>query len=115
MTERASYGQFCPVAMAAEVFCSRWTALVVRELLSGSTRFNDLHRGVPRMSPTLLAQRRRELELPGVVVAVPTGQPGVVDYRLTPAGEELRPVVMSLGVWGQRWVDRSEENTSELH
>jgi DNA-binding HxlR family transcriptional regulator len=101
----ASYGQFCPVAMAAEVFCSRWTALVVRELLSGSTRFNDLHRGVPRMSPTLLAKRLRELEIAGVVVAVPTGQPGVVDYRLTPAGEELRPVVMSLGVWGQRWVD----------
>ena len=102
-----SYGQFCPVAMAAEIVCSRWTALVVRELLCGSTRFNDLRRGVPLMSPTLLSKRLKELEQAGVIVSVPTGQPGVVDYRLTEAGEELRPVVMSLGIWGQRWVESS--------
>jgi DNA-binding HxlR family transcriptional regulator len=105
MTSGASYGQFCPVSMAAEIFCCRWTALVVRELLLGSTRFNDLRRGVPRMSPTLLAKRLRELEQAGVVVAVPTAQPGIVDYRLTPAGEDLRPVVTALGIWGQRWVE----------
>ncbi|MGA7488447.1 MAG: helix-turn-helix domain-containing protein [Xanthobacteraceae bacterium] len=102
-----SYGQFCPVAMAAEIVCSRWTALVLRELLCGSTRFNDLRRGVPLMSPTLLSKRLKELEQAGVIVAVPTGQPGVFDYRLTEAGEALRPVVMSLGVWGQRWVESS--------
>lgn len=100
-----SYGQFCPVAMAAEIVCCRWTALVLRELLLGSTRFNDLRRGVPRMSPTLLSKRLRELEQAGVVVAVPTAQAGVVDYRLTPAGEALRPVVDALGIWGQRWVE----------
>jgi DNA-binding HxlR family transcriptional regulator len=102
-----SYGQFCPVAMAAEIVCSRWTALVVRELLCGSTRFNDLRRGVPLMSPTLLSKRLKELEEAGVIIAVPTAQPGVFDYKLTEAGEDLRPVVMSLGIWGQRWVESS--------
>jgi len=100
-----SYGQFCPVAMAAEVICSRWTALVVREMLCGSTRFNDLRRGVPLMSPTLLSKRLKELEHAGVITAVPTAQAGVFDYKLTEAGEDLRTVVMSLGIWGQRWVD----------
>lgn len=102
-----SYGQFCPVAMAAEIVCSRWTALVVREMLCGSTRFNDLRRGVPLMSPTLLSKRLKELEAAGIVEAVPSGTPGVNDYRLTDAGEELRPVIMSLGIWGQRWVESS--------
>lgn len=105
--DMGTYGQFCPVAMAAEIVCTRWTALVLRELLSGSTRFNDLRRGVPLMSPTLLSKRLKELEEVGVVVSVPTGQAGVSEYKLTPAGEDLRPVVMSLGFWGQRWVESS--------
>ena len=93
--------------MAAEIVCSRWTALVLRELLCGTTRFNDLRRGVPLMSPTLLSKRLKELEEAGVIVTVPTGQPGVVEYKLTEAGEDLREVVMSLGFWGQRWVESS--------
>jgi DNA-binding HxlR family transcriptional regulator len=105
--EKASYGQFCPVAMAAEIVCSRWTALVLRELLCGTTRFNDLRRGVPLMSPSLLSKRLKELEESGVIAAVPTAQQGVVEYKLTQAGEDLRPVIMSLGFWGQRWVDSS--------
>lgn len=105
--DRGSYGQFCPVAMAAEVVCSRWTPLVLRELLCGTTRFNDLRRGVPLMSPSLLSKRLKELEEVGVVVTVPTRQPGVVEYKLTQAGEELRDVIMSLGFWGQRWVESS--------
>jgi DNA-binding HxlR family transcriptional regulator len=110
LTERyaqGSYGQFCPVAMAAEIICSRWTALVLRELLCGTTRFNDLRRGVPLMSPSLLSKRLKELEETGVIVTVPTSQSGIVEYKLTEAGEELRPVVMSLGIWGQRWVESS--------
>ena len=110
MSERyaqGSYGQFCPVAMAAEIVCSRWTALVLREMLCGTTRFNDLRRGVPLMSPSLLSKRLKELEEAGVIVTVPTGQPGSFEYRLTEAGEDLRPVVMSLGIWGQRWVESS--------
>ncbi len=104
-TEPEGYGQFCPVAMAAEIVCSKWTPLLLRELLSGSTRFNDLRRGVPRMSPTLLSKRLKELEEAGVVATRATGELG--EYRLTAAGEDLRDVIMSLGTWGQRWVDSS--------
>jgi DNA-binding HxlR family transcriptional regulator len=103
----SSYGQFCPISMAAEVVCSRWTMLVLRELLCGSTRFNDLRRGVPRMSPTLLSKTLKELEALGVVRADPTGQPGINDYRLTPAGEDLRPLVMGLGTWGHQWLEET--------
>jgi DNA-binding HxlR family transcriptional regulator len=104
MEDRGSYGQFCPVAMAAEILCARWTVLVLRELMAGSTRFNELRRGVPRMSPALLSKRLKELEAAGVIVAAP-GARGVVEYRLSPAGEELRPVVFGMGFWGQRWVE----------
>ena len=97
-----NYGQFCPVARAAEVFGERWTPLVVRELMCGSTHFNDIRRGVPRMSTTLLVQRLRKLEEIGVVERVKV--PGGVEYRLTAAGEGLRPIVMALGHWGARWV-----------
>jgi len=105
MDSVGGYGQFCPVAMASEIVCSRWTPLVLRELLSGSVRFNDLRRGVPRMSPTLLSKRLKELEQAGVIETRPTGQSGIVEYHLTQAGQELRSLVMSLGVWGQRWVE----------
>ncbi len=104
MEERGSYGQFCPVAMAAEIVCSRWTALVLREMMAGSTRFNDLRRGVPRMSPALLSKRVNELESAGVVAATPNAR-GVTEYRLTPAGEDLKPIILGLGLWGQRWVE----------
>jgi DNA-binding HxlR family transcriptional regulator len=104
MLNSASYGQFCPVAMAAEIFCTRWTALVLRELLCGTTRFNELRRGLPRMSPSLLSKRLKELETAGVIWARPNRK-GVTDYLPTPAGEDLRPLVMGLGIWGQRWVE----------
>jgi DNA-binding HxlR family transcriptional regulator len=97
-----SYGQFCTVARGAEVLCERWTPLVVRELLCGSKRFNDLRRGVPRMSTSLLAQRLQRLEAFGIVRRVPAGK--VWEYGLTEAGEELRPIVMALGHWGARWI-----------
>lgn len=101
-----SYDQFCPVAMAAEILCSRWTILLIRELLAGSTRFNDLRRGVPRMSPALLSQRLKELEAAGIVARRPVkGDAGTFEYAVTRAGEELRPIVMAFGVWGQRWID----------
>jgi DNA-binding HxlR family transcriptional regulator len=99
------YGQFCPVAKACEVVAERWTPLVLRELFCGSRRFNDLHRGVPLMSRSLLTRRLRELEDAGVVARRPGGQ-GSWEYVLTPAGEELRPVVEQLGEWGQRWARR---------
>lgn len=102
----AGYKQFCPVAMAAELLCTRWTVVLLRELVAGSTRFNDLRRGVPRMSPALLSQRLKELEAAGVLDRVAVkGQKGVHEYILTEAGKELRSVVEAVGVWGQRWVE----------
>lgn len=98
------YGQFCPVSMASEVFCTRWTPLVMRELLCGSVRFNDIRKGVPKMSPSLLSKRLKELELAGVVRTVKTARGGQ-EYHLTEAGEELRPLVIGIGNWGQRWVE----------
>lgn len=97
-----SYGQFCTVARAAEALCERWTPLVVRELLCGSKRFNDLHRGVPRMSTSLLSQRLRHLEALGVVRRTANGK--VWEYSLTEAGEDLRPIIMALGHWGACWI-----------
>jgi DNA-binding HxlR family transcriptional regulator len=105
--KRGSYGQFCPVAMAAEILCSRWTILVLRELLSGTTRFNELRRGVPRMSPTLLSTRLKELIDAGLISAKKAGRQGVIEYMPTEAGEDLRGIVMSFGVWGQRWIESS--------
>ena len=102
--ERGGYGQFCPVSMASEILCSRWTTLVVRELRCGSTHFNDLRRGVPKMSPALLSKRLKELQQAGIVTA--SRKPnGVVDYRLSESGEELRPLIMGLGAWAHRWVE----------
>jgi DNA-binding HxlR family transcriptional regulator len=104
MEERGGYGQYCPIAMASEILCTRWTTLIIRELLCGSSRFNDLRRGVPRMSPALLSKRLKELEKAGVIETTP-GPSGMPEYHLSPAGEELRPIVTSLGFWGQRWVE----------
>lgn len=96
------YLQFCTVARGAEVLGELWTPLVVRELLCGSHRFNDIHRGVPRMSATLLAQRLRKLQELGVIERRRAGKGW--EYHLTPAGEELRPIVVGLGHWGARWI-----------
>jgi DNA-binding HxlR family transcriptional regulator len=99
------YGQFCPVAQAAEVIAERWTPLVIRELLSGSHRFNDIQRGVPLMSPALLTKRLKNLELCDIIERRSLAGGGH-EYHLTQAGEELRPWVELMGVWGQRWVRR---------
>ncbi|MEP3277222.1 MAG: helix-turn-helix domain-containing protein [Stappiaceae bacterium] len=102
----AGYKQFCPVAMAAEVLCTRWTMVLMRELVAGTTRFNDLRRGVPKMSPALLSTRLKELELAGVVERRPlASEKGVFGYHLTDAGKDLRPVVEAMGMWGQKWVE----------
>jgi DNA-binding HxlR family transcriptional regulator len=100
------YKQFCPLAMAAEILCSRWTMVLLRELIAGSTRFNDLRRGVPKMSPTLLSQRLKELEGAGIIERRELkSERGVFEYQLTEAGKDLRPVVESMGFWGQKWVE----------
>ena len=103
MTETTGYGQFCPVSIAAEVLTQRWTPLVIRELHCGSVRFNDVQRGVPRMSSSLLARRLKELEFAGIVERR-EGPAGTSEYRLTPAGRERVPVVEQMGLWAQRWL-----------
>jgi DNA-binding HxlR family transcriptional regulator len=101
---KKSYGQFCPVAKAAELFCERWTPLIVRDLAAGATRFSELRRGVPLMSPTLLTRRLRQLEAEGIVERRPAARGST--YHLTDAGMELVPLVVGLGQWGQRWSRR---------
>jgi DNA-binding HxlR family transcriptional regulator len=91
--------------MATEILGTRWTILLLRELLAGSTRFNELRRGLPRISPALLSQRLKELEQAGVIERHPSErEAGVSEYHLTVMGRELEPVVMGIGRWGQRWV-----------
>ena len=99
-----SYNQFCPVAMAAEILCTRWTIVLLRELVAGSTRFNELRRGVPRMSPALLSKRLKDLEAAGIVARSRlAGDPDLYEYRLTAAGRDLGSVVFAIE-WGQKWV-----------
>lgn len=98
----ASYHQFCPVAKAMELLDERWTMLIVRELGCGSERFNDLRRGVPQMSPTLLSKRLQQLTRAGIVDRRADGAD--VRYVLTEAGRELWPIVQAVGRWGVRWI-----------
>lgn len=91
------YGQFCPIAKASEILCERWVPLVLRELMYGSVRFNEIARGVPLMSRGLLASRLRLLRDAGIVRLDGSG------YRLTAAGEALRPILDEMGNWAQRW------------
>ena len=109
----SSYHQFCPVAKAMELLDERWTLLVVRELVTGSQHFNELRRGVPRMSPTLLSRRLSQLVRAGVVQRHDDGNG--IRYVLTPAGRELQPVVEALGVWGIRWIGELGEQDLDPH
>jgi DNA-binding HxlR family transcriptional regulator len=94
---RVGYGQYCPITRAAEVLGERWTIPIVRDLICGTTRFNDLARGMPGLSRSLLAKRLRQLELAGVVERADG------EYHLTPAGRDLHDVIWALGEWGARW------------
>src|ERR1700737_4615692 len=98
----SSYGQFCPVAKAMELLDERWTMLVVRELLLGSKHFNDLRRGVPKMSPALLSKRLQTLTRAGVVQRTEVN--GRRSYALSVCGRELNYIVQALSVWGVRWI-----------
>jgi DNA-binding HxlR family transcriptional regulator len=97
-----AYGQFCPVALGAEIFAERWTPLILRELLMGGKRFSDIHRGVPRISRNLLTQRLHALQRSGIIEQRPTAD-GHQEYQLTTGGRELGTVIDALGTWGYRW------------
>ena len=109
----SGYGQFCPVAKAMELLDERWTMLVVRELLLGSRHFNDLRRGVPKMSPALLSKRLKTLTRAGVVERNEID--GRTTYSLTECGKELADVVDALGAWGVRWIGELGEQDLDPH
>lgn len=99
-----SYADYCPIALGVDVLGDRWTPLVIRELMVGAEGFNEIHRGIPRVSRTLLAQRLRQLERMGLVEREvgERGRPG--RYSLTPAGDALTPIVWAMGHWAAEWV-----------
>ena len=97
------YCQFCPVAKAAEILCEKWVILVLRELLMGSTRFSQLRKGLPRISPSILSRRLKTLEEQGVIVRYKRINGRSYEYRLTESGEELRPIILGFGIWGHKW------------
>lgn len=99
-----SYGQFCPVARAAEIITTRWTPVLLRELIAGSTKFNDLRNGVPLMSPSLLSKRLKELEQAGIITREKAAKGRGSEYFITESGKELLPVVETLGIWGQKFI-----------
>lgn len=98
-----TYGQYCPIAVAAEIFAERWTPLIIRELASGSTRFSQIERGLPRISKSVLAQRLRALEASGVIERTEVAGGRGYEYSLTEAGRELGELVLLLGDWGKTW------------
>jgi len=100
---KRGYGQYCPLALAAELLCERWTLLVISRLIDGCSQFNAIHRGVPRISPAMLTKRLRQLQEAGLVTSpsTPRGKPRI--YVVTAAGQELAPLIDSLAVWGQHW------------
>ena len=100
----AEYGNYCPVSMGTDVIADRWTPMILRELFLGSTRFNDIARGLPGISRSLLVQRLKHLERKGVLEFWPSPTGRGNEYRLTPAGEALEPVVMALGEWSVKFL-----------
>lgn len=97
-------GKFCPIALASDVIADRWTPLILRELVLGNTRFNDIIRGLPGISRSLLVKRLKHLERKGVVERWPLPSGRGHEYHLTPAGRDLHPLLMAMGRWAVRWL-----------
>ena len=106
--QSGGYGQYCPLALAAELLCRRWTVLVISRLLDGCTTFNEIHEGVPRISPSLLSTRLAELEHAGLLTRRKREGKNRHTYELTDAGRDLEDLVMQMAVWGQRWARDNE-------
>jgi len=104
MVPMSDYGRFCPVSMGSDVLADRWTPLIVRELVLGNTRFNDIARGLPGISRSLLVRRLRHLERTGVLERWPSPAGKGSEYRLTEAGRDLEEVIIALGRWSVRWL-----------
>lgn len=109
-----SYGQYCPLALAAELLCRRWTILIVSRLIDGCTTFNEIHQGVPRISPSLLSSRLKELEDAGIVKRIKGKANGRYSYQVTQAGRDLEDIITSLAVWGQHWARDNQMDDLDL-
>jgi DNA-binding HxlR family transcriptional regulator len=112
-----SYAQYCPIAKGSEILGDRWTLLIVRELLGGASGFNELQRGLPGISRSVLTERLRSLERAEIVVRRIGPKGRTLEYRLTPAGRDLEPVVQAIGEWGVTWAftdPRPEELDPDL-
>jgi DNA-binding HxlR family transcriptional regulator len=107
-----SYGEYCPIAMGSDAIADRWTPLILREFMCGAERFSDIHRGIPRMSRSLLAQRLRQMERLELIER----HPGPT-YRLSSSGRELEEVIWALGDWAMRWLlgDPEENQLDGAH
>lgn len=114
MTDTQGYGQFCPIAVAAEILAERWTPLVLRAFFCGATRYNEIQGSVPRMSSALLARRLKELEHAGIITKsrAKTGRGSA--YALTESGKELFPVLDKMGLWAQKWLRREITDSKNL-
>ena len=107
------YGQICPVSKTAELLGERWTLLIIRELVLGTTRFNDFQRALSQISPTLLTKRLKQLEEAGLLVRKATPDQRRYAYYPTAASKELKPIILNLGKWGMRWA-RGQMSDDEL-
>jgi DNA-binding HxlR family transcriptional regulator len=107
------YSQFCPVSKTAEVLGEKWTLLIVRELVLGATRFSQIQRAIPRISPTVLNKRLAELQAHGVIVRKRIPEQRGFEYQLTESGRELFPLILQMAQWGMRWA-RSNMSDEEL-
>jgi DNA-binding HxlR family transcriptional regulator/putative sterol carrier protein len=107
----ADYGNFCPIAIATDVIADRWTPLILRELVLGNTRFNDIARGLPGISRSLLVQRLKHLERKGVIETWPLPNGRGSEYHLTPAGKDLEPVLIVMGRWSVAWMYANLDST----
>ena len=105
-----SYGQFCPISRASEIFAERWTPLILREIMAGHHHFSEMLKGVHRISPSMLGQRLKTLERVGVIEARPNPIGRGSTYHLTEAGIQLGDVVRNLGVWGQQWLELERDH-----
>ena len=103
--KKSTYPLFCPIAMASNILEPRWTLLVLCEMSNGSTRFSDIQRGVPGMSPGLLSKRLKDMEVKGLVQKYKNAANGYAEYFLTPLAKELQPIISQLGEWAHRNIE----------
>ncbi len=115
MSPRTRYFQYCPIAAAAEIIAERWTPLILRGLLSGSTRFNELHASMPRLSPALLSTRLAQLENMQIITRHRVGAGNKFEYHLTKSGNALWPVLEQMGNWSQHWLRDSMTSPDNIN